>query len=210
MSSPPRKTLRVRRGLHRDTSALRARRSSLERRPLVLLATVVSVGAASILLGGCGGASSSASPSAGAGSSAKPSSSAFAACLKAHGLHFGGSAGAPGASSPAGGGFGSGGGFGGGFGSGGGGFGSSAFGQAFAACASLRPKGAFGSRTGAGFSGTALSAYRNCLKAHGVTLPSGSASGGTTSNTLNAKSPSVQKALAACASLRPKFAPPSS
>ena len=45
--------------------------------------------------------------------------------------------------------------------------------------------------------------HRNCLKLHGVTLPSGSFAA-TTSTTLNTKSVSVQKALAACASLRPK------
>jgi hypothetical protein len=45
-----------------------------------------------------------------------------------------------------------------------------------------------------------------------VTLPSGSSgvANSTTSTTLNTKSASYQKALAACASLRPKFPLPSS
>jgi hypothetical protein len=81
--------------------------------------------------------------------------------------------------------------------------------KALAACASLRPKG-FGAGAG-GFSSAAFAAYRNCLKLHGVTLPSSSgADNSTTSTTPNTKSASVQKALAACASLLPKSIPTSS
>ena len=107
--------------------------------------------------------------------------------MQKHGVKFGGfGAGATGGSFPT-----------------GGSFNSPAFQKASSASASLRPKG-FGTRTG-GFSSAALAAYRNCLKLHGVTLPSGSSgANSTTSTTLNTKSASVQKALAACAILRPK------
>lgn len=76
--------------------------------------------------------------------------------------------------------------------------------KASAACASLRPKF---NGTGTGGS-TAFAAYRNCLKLHGVTLPTGRGAGGfggfdggSTSTTYNAK---LQAAEAACAALRPK------
>ncbi len=70
------------------------------------------------------------------------------------------------------------------------------------ASASLRPK--FNGAGGAG--STAFAAYRNCLKLHGVTLPTGrgggfGAGGTSTSTTSN---PKLQAAEAACAALRPK------
>jgi len=157
------------------------------------LLAIVLVG--SVALSACGGGSSSATSSTtsstiaatSASGSSKVSTSAFAACMQKHGVKFSGFGnGATGSSLPT-----------------AGSFNSSAFRKASAACASLRPKG-FGTGTG-GFSSAASAAYRNCLKLHGVTLPSGSgAANSTTPTTLNTKSASVQKALAACASLRPK------
>ncbi len=165
--------------------------------PLLAIALV-----GSVALSACGGGSSSAASSTtsstsaatSASSSSKASSAAFAACMQKHGVKFSGfGTGATGGSFPTG-----------GSSPTGGSFNSPAFQKASAACASLRPKG-FGTRTG-GFSSAASAAYRNCLKLHGVTLPSGSsgAANSTTSTTLNTKNASVQKALAACASLRPK------
>lgn len=52
---------------------------------------------------------------------------------------------------------------------------SSTVNKARQACASLRPSGGFG---GSGGSSAALSKFESCLSAHGVTLPSPSASGG--------------------------------
>ena len=81
-------------------------------------------------------------------------------------------------------------------------FGSAAFRTAAAACADLRPKGVGGFR-GGGFGGgqqrAAFAAYRNCLKLHGVTTLRGL--GGAT------PSAKEQKAMSACASLRPARAP---
>jgi hypothetical protein len=83
-----------------------------------------------------------------------------------------------------------------------------AFTKAAAACKSLRPSGGFGGFGGSGgFNSTAFAAYRNCLKLHGVTLPTGGApKAGTTSTpttTFDTSSPTVQAAMQACAALRP-------
>ena len=186
--------------VRRNSPSSPAPRSRSVRRvsfPLLAIALV-----SSVALSACGGGSSSASSSTtsstsaatSASNSSKASTTAYAACMQKHGVKFSGfGLGGTGGSFPTGGSLPS-----------GGSFNSSAFQKASAACASLRPKG-FGTRPG-GFSGAASAAYRNCLKLHGVTLPaasSGTASS-TTSTTLNTKSASVQKALAACASLRPK------
>ena len=160
-----------------------------------LLAIVL---AGSVALSACGGGSPSATASTTSTTTAATSAtnrpgnslSAFQACMQKHGVKFGGFGTGATGSFPAGG------------SPAGGGFNSSAFRKASAACASLRPQG-FGSGTG-GFSSAALAAYRNCLKLHGVTLPSGSAVSSTTSTTLNTRNAATQKALAACASLRPK------
>jgi hypothetical protein len=83
----------------------------------------------------------------------------------------------------------------------------SAYEKAEQACASLRPSfPGGGSNPGAS---TEFAAYRNCLKLHGVTLPSGSGGffgGGTgsSSTTPTTESSKVKAAEAACASLRPK------
>lgn len=82
------------------------------------------------------------------------------------------------------------------------------FQKAQTACAKYRPAGARGAG-GPGFGGgqnnAAFAAYRNCLTIHGVKL---SAVRPGSATTTNAK---VQKALTACASLRPaRTAPPAS
>ena len=65
------------------------------------------------------------------------------------------------------------------------------------ACASLRPSFGPGGR---GANNSALAAYRNCLRDHGVT-----ASGPL--NDLSSADPKVAAALQACAPLRPTAAP---
>jgi hypothetical protein len=102
------------------------------------------------------GAAATAAPSA--ASSASPGgASAYLNCLREHGV-TGSGRGASGASA-----------------SGGSTPSSSAISSARQACASLRPSGGFG---GAGGFSAALSKFQSCLTAHGVTLPSSSASGG--------------------------------
>jgi hypothetical protein len=186
--------------------------------------TLLLVGVVPLALAACGSAAASSS------STTKPSGTAsraaYTACLKQHGVTlptFGGRPGGPGGN----GGTGTGGespppSFTPGSGSfprGGGGFADNPkFKAAAAACKSLRPSGGFGGGGGfggsGGFNSTAFAAYRNCLKLHGVTLPTGrfpGATGGTTttttgstpSTTFNPQSPTVQAAEAACAALRP-------
>jgi hypothetical protein len=104
----------------------------------------------------CGGAASAAPAAAtrpSPGSSPDPTgANAYLNCLREHGVT----------------------GFGGGSSSGSGSS-SSAINKARQACASLRPSGGFG---GSGGFSAALSKFESCLSAHGVTLPSPSASGG--------------------------------
>ncbi len=108
----------------------------------------------------CGGAAS-ASPAAGSspgsssGSSGSGSASAYFNCLREHGVTGFGGSGSSG-SSPS----------------------SSTIANARKACASLRPAGGFGGPGGAGGFSAAFSKFESCLAAHGVTLPSPSASGG--------------------------------
>jgi hypothetical protein len=87
----------------------------------------------------------------------------------------------------------------------GGGFASNPkFEKAATACQKLRPKGGFGRFGGAGgFNSAAFAAYRNCLKLHGVTLPTGGAPGAGSIPTTTTPSASYQAAIAACAALRP-------
>ena len=176
-----------------SSHSVRVHRLRLSSRVLFPLLSIVFVG--SVTLSACGGGGSSTGTTStttsttaatSASSSSKASESAFTACMQKHGVKFSGFGnGRTGGSFPTG-----------GSAPTGGSFNSPAFRKASAACASLRPKG-FGAGTG-GFSSAATAAYRNCLKLHGVTLPSGSAANSTTSTTLNTKSASVQKALAAC------------
>ena len=105
----------------------------------------------------CGGAAS-ASPAAGSspgsspGSSGPGNASAYFNCLREHGVTgFGG--GSSNGSTPS----------------------SSTIANARQACASLRPAGGFG---GPGGFSAAFSKFESCLAAHGVTLPSPSASSG--------------------------------
>ena len=85
-----------------------------------------------------------------------------------------------------------------------GGFNSAAFRKAAAACAKLRPagRGGFGGGFGGGFRGgnaqnsAAFAAYRNCLTLHGVKLTDLRRGGA-------APTAKQQKAMTACASLRP-------
>jgi hypothetical protein len=178
-------------------------------RRMSVIGIVTLVGVAPLILAACG--SSSAAPSttsgSGASKSSKASATAYTACLKQHGVtlpSFPGGSGGP----PAGGGtpptFGSGGSV-----PGGGGFANNPkFQEAASACKSLRPSGGFGGFGGSGgVNSTAFAAYRNCLKLHGVTLPTGGAStggaGSAPPSTIDQSSPTVKAALAACASLRP-------
>ena len=77
--------------------------------------------------------------------------------------------------------------------------------KAAAACKSLRPTGGFGRFGGGtgGFNSSAFAAYRNCLKLHGVTLPTGRPGSGGSSSTTTIPSSTFQAAEAACAALRP-------
>ena len=177
------------------------------------LVAVVIAGA--VALSACGSGSSAPTTSTtdpgGGGSHAKASFAAYSACLKAHGVKLPTFNGGPpngsfppsgsfptsGSTPPGGGGRGR--------------FNSPAFRKAAAACASLRPTGSGNRPGGRNFSSAAFAAYRNCLKLHGVTLPTRpTSSNSTPPTTFNSTSPKVKKALAACAGLRPKFTPRSS
>jgi hypothetical protein len=158
---------------------------------------------AGLLLAACSGGSSSAgSTTSTTAAGATGSFQAYLTCLRSHGASFpagGGGGGTPGSFNP----------------------GASTGGtrptipaseratleKAASACASLRPKG--GTFPGGGGQSTAFAAYRNCLKLHGATLPTGGGFGGgfgggggsTTTSTTN---PKLEAAEAACATLRPK------
>lgn len=155
-------------------------------------------GSLGVLLAACSSGSANASGSSTSttsGGSTAASFTAYENCLKSHGVNFSGS------------GFRLGGGF-------GAPSGSSTTRPTFtpaektelqkasAASASLRP-----SFNRGGATGSAFAAYRNCLKLHGVTLPTGrgfggfGAGGSSTSTTTN---PKLKAAMAACAPLRPK------
>lgn len=190
-----------------DMSDHRPRRFRTLARPTAVLL----MGGLAILFTACGGSGSAAptssTPSGTSGTSGKSGSSSFTAyrnCLSQHGVtlpNFSGGngrrpgAGFPGEGAPAGagtparrGGF--------------GGFANNPKYQAAAkACANLRPKGGFGGGFGrGGFNSPADAAYRNCLKLHGVTLPTGTASS-TPPSTIS--SSTFRAAAAACAALRP-------
>jgi hypothetical protein len=198
-------------------------------RSLARPTAVLLLGGLAILFTACGGSGSatpttssssstsgSSSNSGSSGTSGKSGSSAFTAyrnCLSQHGVtlpNFSrgngrrGSGGFPGEGAP--GGAGAPGGTGSGAPPRGGGFGGFAnnpkYQAAAKACASLRPKGGFGGGfgRGGGFNSPADAAYRNCLKLHGVTLPTGTSSS-TPPSTI---SPSTFRAAStACAALRP-------
>jgi hypothetical protein len=166
--------------------------------PVLLL-----VGVVPLALAACGSTSASGSST----STTKPgaaSEAAYTACLKQHGVTLptftpgsfptGGTRPTftPGS---------------GGFGAGGGLRNNPKFEAAATACKSLRPSGGFGGfgRGSGGFNSAAFAAYRNCLKLHGVTLPTGRPPNSGTGSTPSTTTPSAsyQAAIAACAALRP-------
>jgi len=157
-----------------------------------------------LTIAACGGGSSttsstsstkSASSSSTGSSSTKASTTAFAACLKKHGVSLNfptGGRPASGGTPP--------------FRRGGTGFtgpagGGSKFAQAAKDCASVRPKGSSFGGPGA-FNSSSFTAYRNCLKLHGVSVTAGStgASGPTGGFRSN---PRFKAAQTACAALQP-------
>jgi hypothetical protein len=166
----------------------------------VKAASIVSlVGVLGILLAACSSgsanASGSGSTSTTSGGSTSASFTAYENCLKSHGVTFSPGDFRPGGGAPP--------------------AGSTSttlspsertkFEQANTACASLRPKF---NGAGTGAASTAFAAYRNCLKLHGVTLPTGRGAGGFGfgggSSTSTTSNPKTQAALTACAALRPK------
>jgi hypothetical protein len=133
-----------------------------------------------LVVAACGGAAS-ASPAAGSspdpGNSPGPgSASAYFNCLREHGV-TGFGAGSSSGSTPS----------------------SSTIANARKACAALRPAGGSGGSSG---SSAAFSKFKSCLSAHGVTLPSPSASGGGFRGLFSElqSSPAGQAALNACKS----------
>jgi len=195
-------------------------RLDCKRRRFSAAPALLTVGALALTLAACGGgspktpssnSSKSASTSSSGSSSTKASTTAYSACLKQHGASFNIPRGGfrPGAGGPPGGGSGGppGGGAGGSFprgATGASGFagGNSKFAKAFAACASLRPKGSsFGGR--GALNSTAFTAYRNCLKLHGFSFPSGATGASGATGTFNRSNPKLKAALSACAPLRP-------
>ncbi|MGH9016854.1 MAG: hypothetical protein ACRDY1_03815 [Acidimicrobiales bacterium] len=188
-------------------------RSAPAGRPRHLVLPLLAAGA--LAMTACGSAAASGAGAGSGASTGEASFAAYSACLKQHGVTLpsfgrgGGTGGArtggerPPSFTPGSGSF-PGGGFGGGFRD------NPKFKAAQTACKKLQPKGGFGGFGGAGrgggFNSTAFAAYRNCLKLHGVTLPTGrptGSAGSTPSTTFNTSSPTVQAAMAACASLRP-------
>ncbi len=171
--------------------------------PSLLLVAVVP-----IALAACGSSSANGSSSSTTEPSGAASATAYTNCLKQHGAtlpNFTPGAGGetPPSFTPGSGNFTP--------GSAGGGFRSNpTFQKAAAACKSLRPAGGFGFGRGSGsggFNSAAFAAYRNCLKLHGLTLPTGSVpksgAGSSPPTTFDQSSPAVQAALQACAALRP-------
>jgi hypothetical protein len=184
-------------------------------RPALIL---LLVGAVPLILSACSSSSASGSGTSTTKPSGKASEAAYTSCLKKHGVtlpNFGNSTPGSGAP-PAEGGTrptftpGSGSFPGGTPGSGGGFRNNPKFLKAATACKSLRPSGGFGGGFGRGGAGglnsTAFAAYRNCLKLHGVTLPTPGAragAGSTPPTTFNQSSSTFQAANQACAALRP-------
>lgn len=193
------------------SASSRSRHSSSLRKAI---RTALLVSCVPVILAACGSspAAGSSTSSTTAKSSGTASLTAYTNCLKQHGVTLpnfpNGSGGPPtggsvpsgtppsfgsGGSPPAGGNFAN----------------NPKFQKAAAACKSLRPSGSsgFGGPGGSGgFNSSAFAAYRNCLKLHGVTLPTGTPQGSassTPSTTLSQSSPTVKAALQACAALQP-------
>jgi hypothetical protein len=169
------------------------------------------LGTLGLLLTACGGGSATTTTTTtttgSKTSSGGASFTAFQQCLAKHGVNLPSGAGG-GGSPPSGGSFPEGGTppSGGSVpaGAGGAGFSSNPkFAAAAKACASVEPKGGFGGGAD-GANSTAFAAYRNCLKLHGVTLPSGTS--GSPTSSVDTSSAAYQAAQTACASLRPSAA----
>ncbi len=179
----------------------------LGRRGGLRTATVLSlIAGAGLLLAACSGGSSASGSTTTSTTAAGGAASfqAYLTCLRSHGANFptggGGGGGTPGSFTP-------------GSSTPGGTRPSipaserSTFEKAASACASLRPKGGTFPGGGGGGQSTAFAAYRNCLKLHGFTLPSGAGGGGFFgggSSTTSTTTPTEKAAEAACATLKPK------
>jgi hypothetical protein len=178
------------------------------------VSVVLALGAFGLVLTACGGSGSATTTTTSSASKASggASLSAFRQCLSKHGVSLpsfsGGGAPPSGAGTgtpPSGAGGASGEGAppaGAGGSPGGGGFASNPkFAAAAKACSSVEPKGGFGGFGGGATNSSAFAAYRNCLKLHGVTLPSGTS--GSTPSSIDTSSAAYQAAQTACAALRP-------
>jgi len=164
---------------------------------------VLLLGGAALALAACGSASASGGTST-TKAKGPPSLSAYTACLRQHGVtlpSFNPGSFPTGGPRPS-------------FNPGSGGTGAGRFGalrnnptfeKAAAACKGLRPSGGFGRFGGGsgGFNSSAFAAYRNCLKLHGVTLPTRRPASSGSSTTTTVASTTFQAAEAACAALRP-------
>lgn len=87
---------------------------------------------------------------------------------------------------------------------------SSTIASARQACASLRPSGGFGGSGDSSGSSAAFAKFKSCLSAHGVTLPSPSATAGGGFRDLFSQlrsNPTDQAAFSACKSDLPSFKP---
>ncbi len=157
----------------------------LKSRRAQTLAVGAAVPALLLAVAACG-ATASASPSAGS-SSSPGGTNAYLNCLREHGVTGFGTGSSSGSSSS-------------GSSSSGSSSSSSTINSARQACASLRPSGGFGGSSG-GFS-AAFGKFESCLSAHGVTLPSPSASGGGFRSVFSElqSTPAGQAALNACKS----------
>ncbi len=152
----------------------------LKSRRAQTLAVGAAVPALLLAVAACG-ATASASPSAGS-SSSPGGTNAYLNCLREHGVTGFGRGTSSGSTSS------------------GSSSSSSTISSARQACASLRPSGGFGG-SGGGFS-AAFGKFESCLSAHGVTLPSPSASGGGFRSVFSElqSTPTGQAALNACKS----------
>ena len=152
----------------------------LKSRRAQTLAVGAAVPALLLAVAACG-ATASASPSAGS-SSSPGGTNAYLNCLREHGVTGFGRGTSSGSTSS------------------GSSSSSSTINSARQACASLRPSGGFGG-SGGGFS-AAFGKFESCLSAHGVTLPSPSASGGGFRSVFSElqSTPAGQAALNACKS----------
>jgi hypothetical protein len=167
--------------------------------------TLLLVGVVPLALAACGSTSANGSATTTTKPTGTASEAAYTACLKQHGVtlpnftHGSTPGGTRPRFTPGSGSF---------PGAGAGGFRNNpAFTKAAAACKSLRPSGGFGGfgpGGSGGFNSAAFAAYRNCLKLHGVSLPTtfGRGSAGSTPTT-TIPSAAYQAAMAACAALRP-------